>query len=66
MFENELLSVETCHWIVPVFPVNVILSGCVPEQIACDEEAVPPTLAAFTVILPVAEIVLQLVANVIV
>jgi hypothetical protein len=46
---NELLSVEDCHWIVPVFPLNVKTVLFVPVQTVVLPEAVPPTEAGLTV-----------------
>ncbi len=49
MLLNVILSVETCHCIVPVFPVKVIFAGEVPEQIVWFPLTVPATEVVFTV-----------------
>ncbi len=46
---NVILSVDTCHCIVPVFPVKVILAGEVPVQIVWFPLTVPATELGFTV-----------------
>ena len=49
MLAKVTLSVDDCHCIVPVFPVNVKATGLVPEQIVCDADAVPATDVGLTV-----------------
>ena len=46
---NVILSVETCHCIVPVLPVKVIFAGEVPEQIVWFPLTVPAKEVGFTV-----------------
>ena len=44
------LSVDDCHWIVPVFPDNVNTVLLVPEQTVAAPETVPDTDVGLTVI----------------
>ena len=46
---NVILSIDTCHCIVPVLPVKVIFAGEVPEQIVWFPLTVPATEAGLTV-----------------
>ncbi len=46
---NVILSVDTCHCIVPILPVRVIFAGEVPEQIVWFPLTVPATEAGLTV-----------------
>jgi hypothetical protein len=52
IFEKLELSVEICHWIVPVYPLNVSVVLFVPEQTDAEPEAVPATEVGATVIAP--------------
>ena len=49
MLLNVILSVETCHCIVPVLPVKVIFVGEVPVQIVWFPLTVPATEVGLTV-----------------
>ena len=42
--------VEDCHWIAPVFPVNVSVVELVPEQTVAPPETLPETDVGETVI----------------
>ena len=44
------LSVDDCHWIVPVFPDKVNTVLLVPEQAVAAPEMVPDTEVGLTVI----------------
>ena len=45
-----MLSGDDCHWIVPVFPLNVKVVLLVPLQTVAAPLMLPATLAGFTVI----------------
>ena len=47
------LSVETCHWMVPVWPLKVNVAEFDPVQTAVLPDTVPPTDAGLTVTVPV-------------
>ena len=49
MFENVLLFVELCHWIVPVLPLSVKIVPLVPEQTVAAPLTVPATDTGITV-----------------
>ena len=49
------LSVEDCHWIVPVEPVSVMFAGEAPAQIAWFALTVPATEVGLTVTVATAE-----------
>ena len=48
------LSVEDCHWIVPVFPANVKSVELVPEQTVAAPEIDPAADVGLTVIVAAA------------
>lgn len=43
MFVNVILSVDDCHWMVPVLEAKLRLAGEVPPQMVWLLLAVPPT-----------------------
>ena len=47
---NVTLSGDDCHWIVPVFPLNVKVVLLAPLQTVAAPLMLPATLAGFTVI----------------
>jgi hypothetical protein len=46
-----ILSVDDCHWIVPVFPLNVNVVLLLVAHTVVPPLTVPPTEAGFTVII---------------